>query len=273
MAVATGHGLHIDDQGVGDAVLLLHSSGLSGRQWRRLVPELVGRGMRAVVPDLTGHGRSEPWAEPTPFSFRTDVDRVSETLRRLGGAHVVGHSYGGLVGLHAALAVPEAVRSLTLYEPVAFGVLDSPRDADARGTLAAVDVRWGVSAGEHEAWLERFVEYWGGSGAWRALREEARQEFRRVGWVLREGVRSLTEDTTPGATFAAVTAPTRLFTGERSPVAGQRVVRRLGEAIGSARVTTIPGVGHMGPVAAPEIVNPLFLDAITPRAGVDAEAP
>jgi pimeloyl-ACP methyl ester carboxylesterase len=91
MALATRSGLHIEDSGAGAPVLLLHSSGLSGRQWRRLVPELVERGMRAVVPDLTGHGRSDPWPESTPFSFTMDVDRVSKVLRAVGSAHVVGH--------------------------------------------------------------------------------------------------------------------------------------------------------------------------------------
>jgi pimeloyl-ACP methyl ester carboxylesterase len=254
--------LHIDDSGVGDPVLLLHSSGLSGRQWRRLAPAVVERGMRAVVPDLTGHGQSNAWPEPTPFSFRTDVGLVVEILRALGGAHVVGHSYGGLVGLHAAVAAPDAIRSLALYEPVAFGVLNAERDADAIATLAGVGMLWGATVNEHEAWLQRFVDYWGGIGAWEGLREEARAEFRRVGWVVHEGVRSLTEDTTSGATFAAVKAPTYLFTGERSPVAGRCVVERLGEAIRDARVTIIPGLGHMGPIANADIVNPLLLEAV-----------
>jgi pimeloyl-ACP methyl ester carboxylesterase len=261
MALATQSGLHVDDSGEGQPVLLLHSSGLSGRQWRRLAAELVKRGTRAVVPDLTGHGQSSPWPEPTPF--RMDVDRVLELLHALGAAHVVGHSYGGLVGLHAAVAAPDAIRSLTLYEPVAFGVLDAAEDADARATLSGVDMHWGATAEEHEGWLQRFVDYWGGTGAWRALREEARAEFMRVGWVLREGVRTLTEDATRAGTFAALKAPTHLFSGERSPIAAQRVVRRLGEAISGAHVTSAPGVGHLGPAANADIVNPLLLDAMT----------
>ena len=34
-----------------------------------------------------------------------------------GGAHLVGHSYGGVISLLAAAAVPERVRSLTVIEP------------------------------------------------------------------------------------------------------------------------------------------------------------
>jgi pimeloyl-ACP methyl ester carboxylesterase len=262
--------LHVDDSGAGEPVLLLHSSGLSGRQWRRLVPELVKRGMRAVSPDLTGHGQSDAWPEPTPFSFRIDVERVQEILHGLGAAHVVGHSYGGLVALHAAIAAPSAIRSLNLYEPVAFGVLDSSEDDDARATLRGVEMHWGATSLEHERWLGGFVDYWGGPGAWSALREEARAEFRRVGWVLREGVRTLTEDTTRASTFAALETPMHLFAGERSPIASRRVVQRLGEAVRHALITSIAGIGHLGPVANTDVVNPLLIDALTTERGRSA---
>src|ERR1700687_3926045 len=69
MELATRSGLHVECSGAGDSVLLLHSSGLSGRQWRRLTPELVRRGMRAVVPDLTGHGASDAGAEAISVSL------------------------------------------------------------------------------------------------------------------------------------------------------------------------------------------------------------
>src|SRR5438270_12284733 len=113
----------------GSPVLLLHSSGLSGRQWRRLVRKLEERGFRASAPDLTGHGESAPLLEPTPFSFLQDAERVRGMLAEGGPMHLVGHSYGGLVALIAALGAPEKVRSLALFEPVAFGVLDPVADA------------------------------------------------------------------------------------------------------------------------------------------------
>src|SRR5579864_6257970 len=100
---------HVEDTVEGaPPTVLVHSSGLSGRQWSRLAPALAKRGARVIVPYLTGHGKSAPG----PFSFRTDVALVADLLRSLGSAHVVGHSYGGLIALHAALAEPRLVRSL-----------------------------------------------------------------------------------------------------------------------------------------------------------------
>jgi len=262
MELATRSGLRVESSGAGEPVLLLHSSGLSGRQWRRLTPELVRRGMRAVVPDLTGHGASDAWPEPISFSFRTDVDRVVAILQADDAAHVVGHSYGGLVALHAALAAPRSIRSLSLLDPVAFGTLDTTVDADARGSLLELDLSWGPTEADRERWLQTFVDYWGGPGAWSALREDARAEFRRVAWVVREGVRSLMEDTTPAHAFSGFHFPVQLVTGERSPLAARRVIQRLREAIRDARLATIPDAGHLAPVTHPQLVNPILVDAV-----------
>jgi pimeloyl-ACP methyl ester carboxylesterase len=258
---------HVEDSAAGGPpVLLVHSSGLSGRQWSRLVPALAQRGARVVVPDLTGHGKSAPWPPAAPFSFRVDVAQVTDVLGRLGSAHVVAHSYGGLVALHAALTAPGAVSSLALFDPVLFGSLDRDRDGDVRAQLLALDLlSWnGAAANEadRERWLATFVDFWNGHGAWAALREEAREEFRRVAWVVREGVRSMFEDPTPMRAFGAIASPVLLLTGERSPPPARRLIERLREVIPSARVVTVAGAGHLGPVTHPALVNPILVDAV-----------
>ncbi len=256
--------LHVEDSGSGTPVVLLHSSGLSSRQWRRLASALVAGGLRAVAVDLTGHGASAAWPEPTPFSFVTDVEAIAALLEAHGPAHVVGHSYGALIGLLAALATPRSIRSVVLFDPVAFGALDPVVDADALAGLSGAIARWGPSAAEREQWLRTFVDYWGGDGAWSALREEARTEFRRVGWVVSEGVRTLMEDKTPASTYRAIRFPARFLTGEMSPLAARRVAQRLGESIPGASVITIPGAGHMAPLAQADLVNGKILEVLGP---------
>jgi pimeloyl-ACP methyl ester carboxylesterase len=265
MTLSSKVGLHVEEMGTGVPALLLHSSGLSGRQWRRLVPSLVERGLRAVVPDLTGHGASEAWPEPRPFTFHADVERTCELLGAVGPAHVVGHSYGGLIALHAARTAPQSVRSLVLFDPVAFGTLDPVADAAVCADLDAVDVPWSSRVEDRERWLTTFVDYWGGKGAWGALREEVRAEFRRVGWVVREGVRSLVEDTTRADQYRSFRFPVRVLNGGRSPVAAGRVAQRLAEAMTDASVVTVPNIGHLGPVTHAKLVNPLIVEAILPR--------
>lgn len=236
--------IHVERIGDGEPVVVLHSSGLSSAQWKKLVPSLTERGWQAVLVDLTGQGKAPPLPEGTPFDWHEDVARVAE----LAPKRIVGHSYGGLVGLNVALHVP--VEALVLYDPVAFGVLDPIADADAIVTLQMIDLEGGDTPETRDAWLRAFVEYWSGAGAWDALREPARAEFRRVSWVVRAGVLSLMKD--QPRTYPRL--PLTLITGEHSPVAARRVVQKLAYQTGGTR-HEVSGAGHMGPLSHANEVN------------------
>jgi pimeloyl-ACP methyl ester carboxylesterase len=253
------HRIHIEDEGAGEPVILLHSSGMSGRQWRRLQARLVRDGFRTLVPDLLGSGRSSAWPDGEAFTFLHDIEVVEAILQRLGeSAHLVGHSYGGLIALCVAERHPEQTLSLSLYDPVAFGTLDGERDAEARANLGSLHFRWGDSPAEHEAWLEAFVTYWNGPEAWPALQGTTRAEFVRTGWVAHEGARSLVADLTPASAYAKLRCPTLLLTGTGTPTAARHVIERLAESIPSARKTTLQGAGHMGPLTHGDLVSDLI---------------
>jgi pimeloyl-ACP methyl ester carboxylesterase len=253
------HRIHIEDEGEGEPVILLHSSGMSGRQWRRLQARLVRDGLRTIVPDLLGSGRSSAWPDGERFTFLHDVEVVESLLQRFGGgAHLVGHSYGGLIALRVAERHPDEARSLSLYDPVAFGVLESDRDAAARANLESLHFRWGDSPAEHEAWLAAFVTYWNGPEAWPLLQGTTRAEFVRTGWVAHEGARSLVADRTPASAYAKLWCPTLLLTGSTTPTAARQVIERLVESIPSARKTTLQGAGHMGPLTHGDLVSDLI---------------
>lgn len=82
--------------------------------------------------------RREPPLDPAPggrirpFGVDDDAGVCARLLAHLGlgPAHVVGHSYGGLVALALARAHPSAVRSLALLEPATIGLV--PPDEAAR---------------------------------------------------------------------------------------------------------------------------------------------
>jgi pimeloyl-ACP methyl ester carboxylesterase len=252
-----GRRLAFEDVGAGEPVVLLHSGGLSGRQWRRL-RDLLSPDRRVIVPDLLGYGASSPWPVGEPFAMEQDLEALRALLDHAGGpAHLVGHSYGGLLALKLAIERPAAARSLALYEPVAFGLLDRAADADAWALLEAIPLAYDATGpgGVDEAWLSSFVGWWNGSGAWASLGAEAKAGFRATGWKVFSEVSSLMADRTPREAYAAVTAPALLMGGERSPMPAGRVLERLAAALPRATRHGFPGFGHMAPVSHAAAVN------------------
>ena len=106
-------------------ILCLHCSGGSGRQWRALTSPLTAH-FDVRAPDLIGYLNSGGW----PTGARVSLDDEAERLLALlvdtdEPVHLLGHSYGGAVALQMALRWPERIASLTLYEPVRFGLLSA----------------------------------------------------------------------------------------------------------------------------------------------------
>lgn len=243
-------------------VVLLHSSGMSSRQWGRL-KEVLGGEYHVLTPDFLGSGERPPWPDAQPFDLSMDVDLIDRLLSGLGErAHLVGHSYGGLIALALARRSPRLVRSLALYDPVAFGVLhgandrEGLQDLDRLGTQAVFSDE---ERGGGDEWFEAFVDYWNGKGGWRALPPSTREAFLRVGRKVFREVLALSRERTPAAAYSGLQAPLLLLGGAQSPAAARRVVAILAEAVPGARSMSVEGAGHMGPLTHANVVNEAIL--------------
>ena len=116
MAPNTG-GLDVEAWGEGTPVVLVHGSlALGAEEWEQQRP-LADAGYQLLVLDRCGYGAS-PEAEGE--DFLRDAEDIVELMG--DGAHLVGHSYGGLGVLFAAARRPEATLSLTLLEPGTFAL-------------------------------------------------------------------------------------------------------------------------------------------------------
>ncbi|HEX4458564.1 MAG TPA: alpha/beta hydrolase [Polyangia bacterium] len=250
--------LKYDVRGEGSLAILLHSGGMSGRQWRRLAERLAPR-HRVVSPDFLGSGANPPWPDDRPFDFRNDVAAVVALWDSLGEpAHIVGHSYGGFIAFMAAKERPAQLRSIAAYDPVTFGVLYGAGDRDGLADLARATSNptfTDDAIGGQAPWFEAFVDYWNGAGAWKLLPAAQREAFLKSGRKVYGEVRSLMQDRTPAAGYAQLTAPALLMTGERSPAAARRVVALLAATLPAARAASIAGAGHMGPITHADDVN------------------
>jgi pimeloyl-ACP methyl ester carboxylesterase len=107
-------------------VVLIHGSVGNARVWDG-VRRVLEPDFEVVTPTRSGY-------PPGPLLERIDFERQAEELApELGDrAHLVGHSYGGVIALLIAGAYPERVRSLAVSEPPAFGL--------ARGDAAVDDL-------------------------------------------------------------------------------------------------------------------------------------
>lgn len=77
-------------------VLLLHGLGATGDVWDGLVQALEPRAW--IAPDLPGHGGSPPLTE---YTFTSVAETVADLVDPAGTV-IVGHSFGGVIGLHLA---------------------------------------------------------------------------------------------------------------------------------------------------------------------------
>lgn len=247
------------DQGRGEPVVLLHSSGSSSAQWRSLIQQLSER-YRVIAPDFYGYGGSAQWPGRSPFALESDAEIVLTLLERVGEhAHLVGHSYGGAVALHVAGTYGELLRSLTLIEPVAFHLLrESEAPVLAEITEVAESVVRAVTRGEYVEGFARFVDYWSGLGAVAEIPADKRLTMAaRLPKIALDFHATLNEPTRLDD-LRSIAVPTLLLHGTRSPLPTRRICELLGRAIPNAQVVPLYATGHMAPVTDRDLVNPMI---------------
>lgn len=137
-----------------ERVVLVHGSVMGGRQtWS--AQRALGDRFELVVLERPGFPPNPPVAR---VDFEEHAVLVAEELG--DGAHLVGHSYGGVVSLLAAALQPGAVRSLTVIEPPATRVARGNPVADA---FTRLGVEWWATGprDDPEAFLRGFLGYVG----------------------------------------------------------------------------------------------------------------
>jgi pimeloyl-ACP methyl ester carboxylesterase len=110
----------LDTGGEGTRGTVLMVPGFTGSKedFAPLLAPLAAAGLRVVAIDQRGQYESPGPDDPAAYTvaeLAADVLAVAHLLRgETGAPHLLGHSFGGLVGRAAVLADPGAFRSLTL---------------------------------------------------------------------------------------------------------------------------------------------------------------
>ena len=129
------HRIYFEEAGQGIPLLLQHTAGCHGTQWRHLfeVPEITSR-FRLIAYDLPYHGKSVPpptrewWAEPYHLrgDFLRSIPLKLSAALGLDRPVFMGCSVGGLLALDLAAKHPDAFRAVISVE----GALDIPNHLD-----------------------------------------------------------------------------------------------------------------------------------------------
>ena len=170
-----------EEQGTGPILVFLPGSYSTGAAWRGIWEQLKGS-YRLISTSLPGYGGT-PEIRPDDA---TDISRhmafVAAVAERVGAPfHLVGHSYGGLTALAAALNGAVTPRSLILFEanPMA-SVIHGKHFAWFDDLLAMVEkFRAAIAAGDPEA-AAIIIDFYAQPGAFAAMPPKF-QGFCRMG--------------------------------------------------------------------------------------------
>jgi pimeloyl-ACP methyl ester carboxylesterase len=208
--------------------------------WRRTSADFAAvlAGIDAVAPDLPGFG-----AAPAPEAVWGSADYAEAILplcEEGGPVVVVGHSFGGRVAVMLAAAHPAVVAGLVLtgtplWRPAGAGTPRPP-------------LRYRVARQLHRVGLV------GDAQMERQRRRTGSEDYRAATGVMRDVLVRVIAETNDGTyrrALATIGCPIDLVWGELDTSAPADVAREAETVTGTARVTLLPGIGHLTPTEAP----------------------
>jgi pimeloyl-ACP methyl ester carboxylesterase len=255
------HGMRVVGEGSRQAppLVLIHGSGAAGGCWALMVAALAGQ-HHVIRVDLPGCGQSAP---APSYDVPAQADRVARVLDDLGVGRVAvaAHSSGGYVGTALAEQRPDLVRSLVLIStgPSVDALLRQPLVLRALLGPPLGPLVWSIRS---EAWIRKGVS----ATAARPVNvpDEMVAGVRRITYrtmraVLRQNTAYIAERSVP-ARLAALDVPVLAIWGAADPRWDPAASARQYDAVPKARVESLPGVGHLPILEAPEATGKLLLD-------------
>lgn len=270
----------------GEPVVLVHGAASDIRTWSGQVPALSQK-FRVITYSRRFARPNAPLPEGSGDPVDTHVNDLAQLMDRLdlNPAHLVGHSWGGLIVLLLALQQPERFLSMTLIEPPVLPLFtDVPPKLsqivsllfrDPRTAIAILKFGVGVMAPVEKAFRrgddKRAIEVFGkgvlGPEKFAALSEERYAQI----WENRATDKAqMLGDNFPSLDVDAIkrlNIPTLLLAGAESPPLFHRLCEALCDLLPEAELHTLPGASHIVQEDAREETNARLLDFLNRQAG------
>jgi pimeloyl-ACP methyl ester carboxylesterase len=220
--------LHYTQAGQGEPLILLHSGGMSGREWDPQITSLAQH-FWVIIPDQLGHGNTPMIAEKLTIG---DIGReVIELMDTLGidKTHLVGSSMGGAVALWTTVHYPERVAKLVLFR------VGYRKDGSTYvGTRGTADPEYWRQLGLH-AWLSDIHQPQGGAEAWKTV-------ISRVSEALDPATSDHAHDL---GVLSRLRQPTLIIVGDRDPVVPLEQALQMFQTIPDASLWVLPYASHI----------------------------
>jgi pimeloyl-ACP methyl ester carboxylesterase len=233
------------EHGAGPTVVLVPGSCSTGAAWRPVMSAWDNQ-FRCVTTSLLGYGGTAERRTPHDPSICHEVETLEAVVRKAGGpVHLVGHSFGGLVGLAVALRNRVRLASLVIVEAPAVEVLRDLEDHEHYSSFRRMTAAYfaDFKGGNRDA-IATMIDFYGGAGTF-------------ASWPSR--VRAYAAQTTPvnildwagayglpltAAVLAAIDIPVLVLRGGVSHPAMQCANARVSDLVTGAELFTVEGAAH-----------------------------
>jgi pimeloyl-ACP methyl ester carboxylesterase len=259
-----GGRLHIQQEGDGPPILLVHAGIVDLRAWDPLVPHLVRAGYRVVRYDTRAYGMST--TEDVEFSNRADLLAVLDELG-IDKAVFVGNSRGAMIALDTLLESPERCAAL-VWVGGGIGGFDTEippaemaRYEEADRLIEAKDVD-GLLDLEVNLWVDGILAPVGRAPAW--IRDAVREMDRPLLQPDRVEGRPIPLAPPADTRLDEIRVPVLAVVGDLDTTDTQRAAERLEQAVPGARRVVLHDVAHMVGMEAPERLAELIVETIKP---------
>ena len=164
-----------------NANIFIHGSFANSQSWKKILKKIGQKNFNYLV-ELPGHGGTN---DPDDFdnpSLEPEIATIKEKLNNTDAQekdlHLIGHSYGGVVALGAAMQHALPVKRLTLFEPVDVSVLSVFGEVDAANEITQfmTDHKDAADSDEVTA-CERVIDFWGGKGSYKKIPSHIQQQM------------------------------------------------------------------------------------------------
>lgn len=258
--------------GDGPAVILVHGAMQASQHLMRLADALAGD-YTVYVPDRRGRGRSGPNGGN---GIGPEVEDLRALIDASGARRIFGHSSGALLTLRTALAVPDALDRIAVYEPPLSIQGSVPLDWAGRYAKE-------IAAGRISAALVTALKGLGTEPLFARVPRCVLVPLLALGMRFERGsgdsvppsdlvptmafdIQAVEETADTAQDYRALDVPVLLLGGTKSPAYLDVALRALTAELPHPRRHSFPGLGHSGPDEGdPDAIGRVLRDFFTEK--------